>query len=324
MLTGYEKAAIFLRTIGEDRAAEVLKSLAVDEISKLSSYMSKVGSVGKADVDLVFREASDRITTGELQPVGTDYIRRILEKVLGVDRAERVLSLIESENPIESLQDVDPKTLANFLVTEHPQTVALALCLLEPPQAAEVLANLPDTIKSDVAMRVASTERIPTHAIEELEEALKGLEMNRGKGTKVGGIKTVAEILNQSDRTTEQMILENIDEHDTALADSIRQLMFVFEDLSGVDDRGIQSILKEVSTDDLSLALKTASETIKEKVFKNMSTRAATILQEEMEVKGPVRVSEVEKAQQNIVKVARRLEEEGRIVLGGKGGEQLV
>ena len=134
----------------------------------------------------------------------------------------------------------------------------------------------------------------------------------------------MAEILNSVERTTEQMILENIDEHDTALADSIRQLMFVFEDLSGVDDKGIQSILKEVSTDDLCLALKTSSETLKEKIFKNMSSRAATILKEEMEVRGPVRVSEVEKAQQNIVKVARRLEEEGRIILGGKGGEQLV
>ncbi len=324
MLTGYEKAAIFLRTIGEDRAAEVLKSLAMDEISRISSYMSKVGSVGKADIDMVFNEASSRITTGELQPVGQDYIRRILEKVLGPDRADRVLALIESESPIESLQDVDPKTLANFLTTEHPQTVALALCLLEPPQAAEVLVNLPDTMRADVAMRVAVTERIPTHAIEELEEALKGLELTRGSGTKVGGIKTVAEILNSVERTTEQMILENIDEHDTALADSIRQLMFVFEDLINVDDKGIQSVLKEVSTDDLSLALKTSSETLKDKIFKNMSSRAATILKEEMEVRGPVRVSEVEKAQQNIVKVARRLEEEGRIILGGKGGEQLV
>ena len=324
MLTGYEKAAIFLRTIGEDRAAEVLKSLAMDEISRISAYMSKVGSVGKADIELIFNEASSRITTGELQPVGQDYIRRILEKVLGPDRADRVLALIDAESPIESLQDVDPKTLANFLTTEHPQTVALALCLLDPPQAAEVLVNLPDTMRADVAMRVAVTERIPTHAIEELEEALKGLELTRGSGTKVGGVKTVAEILNSVERTTEQMILENIDEHDTALADSIRQLMFVFEDLSGVDDKGIQSILKEVSTDDLSLALKTSSETLKDKIFKNMSSRAATILKEEMEVRGPVRVSEVEKAQQNIVKVARRLEEEGRIVLGGKGGEQLV
>lgn len=324
MLTGQEKAAIFLRTIGEDRAAEVLKSLEVDEISKISAFMSKVGSVGKADIDMVFREASDKITTGELQPVGNDYIRRILEKVLGPDRAERVLALIEAESPIESLGDVDPKTLANFLVTEHPQTTALALCLLDSPQAAQVLANLPDAIKGDVAMRVASTERIPTHAIEELEEALKGLEMTRGSGTKVGGVKTLAEILNQSERTTEQMILENIDEHDTSLADSIRQLMFVFEDLVNIDDKGIQTILKEVSTDDLSLALKTSSETLKDKVFKNMSTRAATILKEEMEVRGPVRVSEVEKSQQNVLKVARRLEEEGRIVLGGKGGEQLV
>jgi flagellar motor switch protein FliG len=199
------------------------------------------------------------------------------------------------------------------------------LALLEAPQASEVLARLPDNLREDVIRRIATTEKIPESALSELEEVLKGqLDINKGKGRKIGGIKAVAEILNNSDRSTEQSVLEKIEKENQKLADSIRQLMFVFDDLIQVDDKGIQSILKEVRTEDLSLALKTAAAGLKDKIFKNMSQRAGQILKEEMETRGPAKVSEVEKAQQSIVKIARRLETEGKIVIGGRGGDELV
>jgi flagellar motor switch protein FliG len=321
--SGFEKAAIFLRGLGEERAAEVLKALDIKDISLISSHMNSL-AISPGDIEKVFKEASEMISAGDTFGGTGEYIRRVLAKVLGEDKAQRVLDTMAQENPISSIKDIDTNTLSNFLVTEHPQTIALALCLLEPAQAAEVLSRLPEAMRADVAVRMASTGRIPSNAIEELEESLKQLEAGKSRGTRVGGVKAVAEMLNQADRNTEQSIFEKMEEENAELAESIRQFMFIFEDLVSVDDRGIQAIMKEVSTEDLVLALKTASEALREKIFSNMSQRAVQILKEEMEVKGPVRVSEVETAQQNIVKVARRLEEEGKIVLAGKGGEEYV
>ncbi len=323
--SGFDKAAIFLSYIGEETAAEIMKNLDMKVIGRITTNMSRLGGINRTDVDAVLSEISESIQKGEVMIGGSEYVSKVLKRGLGEDNANKILEMASKESTIESLRWVDSKTLSNFLVTEHPQTVALVLCLLEPTQAAEVLASFPDRLKADVAMRIAMTERIPKSAIDELNEVLKGqIDIGKGKGRKLGGSKTVAEILNQTDRSTEQMILENIESQNNVLADSIRQLMFVFDDLVKVDDRGIQMILKEISTEDLSLALKTASEGLKEKIFKNMSQRAAQILKEEMEVKGPVKVSDVEKSQQNIVKVARKLEEEGKIVIGGKAGEELV
>lgn len=324
-INGYEKAAIFLSFLGEDAASEILKNLDVSDIGKITSCMTRMGKVDKAIVDEVLKEAKEAITKGDVRVGGAEFIKKALIKGLGDEDASKILEMASKEGPLDALRWVDPKTLAAFLMTEHPQTIALVISLLEPVQGAEVLLSLPDSIKADVALRIATTERIPESAIEELKEVLKGqLEMGKGRGKRIGGIKTVAEVLNHCDKTTEQLVLEKIEEQNDAIAESIRQLMFVFDDLVNVDDRGIQMILKEISTDDLSLALKTSSEALKEKIFKNMSQRAAQILKEEMQTKGPVRVSDVEKAQQNIVKVARRLESEGKIILAGKGGEELV
>jgi flagellar motor switch protein FliG len=324
-LSGYEKAAIFLSTLGEDAAAEVLKGLNVKEIGKITMQMTRLKTIPRDTVDNVLREASDSLTKGDIRVGGEDFAKKILSKGLGEDGATKMLEMASKEGPLEALRWVEAKTLVNFLVTEHPQTIALIICLLEPLQAAEVLSALPETIKADVAMRIASTDRIPESAIEELKEVLKGqLEMGKTKGKRMGGTKTIAEILNQCDRSTEQAVIGKIEEQNNTLADSIRKLMFVFDDLVKVDDRGIQMILKETSADELSLALKTASEALKEKIFKNMSQRAAQILKEDMQTKGPVKVSDVEKAQQNIVKVARKLETEGKIVLAGRGGEEVV
>lgn len=324
-MSGYEKAAIFLSALGEEAASEVLKGLDVKEIGQITMYMTRLKTVSRDTIDNVLREVSNNVSKGDIRVGGEEYAKKILSRGLGEDSASKIMEMASKEGPLESLRWVDAKTLVNFLVSEHPQTIALIICMLEPLQAAEVLSALPETIKGDVAMRIASTDRIPENAIEELKEVLKGqLEMGQNKGKKLGGTKTIAEILNQCDKSTEQAVLGKIEEQNDLLADSIRKLMFVFDDLAKVDDRGIQMILKETGTEELSLALKTASEVLKVKIFKNMSQRAAQILKEDMQTKGPVKVSDVEKAQQNIVKVARKLETEGKIILAGRGGEELV
>lgn len=322
-ITGYEKAAIFLTAIGEDAAAEIMKSLDLKEIGKITSHMTRMKSIKEEDVKSVFREASQKVQKGEIYFGGEDYVKQMLIKGLDEKTAKKILEKAAVESTLESLKKVDAKKLTNFLLTEHPQTISLILSLLDPGQAATVLATLPKSLKVDVAMRMATTEGIPVDAIEEIEDVLRSeLDLERSEGIKVGGVKKVALILNQTDKSTEELILENIESHDYELADAIRQYMFVFEDLSKIDDRGIQMVLKEVSTEDLSLALKTASDGIKTKIFKNMSKRASEILKEDMDVRGPVRVSEVEKAQQNIIKIARKLSEEGKIILPGSSEEE--
>lgn len=324
--TGYEKAAIFLSALGEEAAAEILKNLDMQEIGKITSQMTQLHTVTAATVKEVMDEAIGMMSKGDMHMGGEDFVKSILHKGLGAEGAEKILDQVSKASPLESLKWVEAKTLTNFLVTEHPQTIALIVCLLEPIQAAAVLSALPDKIKADVALRVATTERIPENAVLELNEVLKSqLDLGgKGKGKKLSGTRIVAEIMNNVDRATEQLIIERIEEQNSVIADAIRALMFVFDDLSKVDDRGIQMILKEISTDDLSLALKTASEALKEKIFKNMSQRAVTILKDDMSTKGPAKVSDVEKAQQNVLKVARKLEQEGKIVLAGRGGEELV
>lgn len=324
-LKGYEKAAIFLSAIGEEAASEILKNLDISEVSMIALHMSRLKGINKTVVDEVFKEASEKISKGILHLGGEEYVKNILNKGFGEEGAEKVLDLASKEDAASSLKGVDTKTLSNFLMAEHPQTKALVISLLEPAQAAEVLSSMPEDVKADVAMRIAATERIPESAIEEILEILRGhMDVSKNKGRKLGGAKTIAEILNHCDKATEQAVLEKIETYDDNLADTIRKFMFIFDDLIYVDDRGIQTILKEVSIDELSIALKTASEALKEKIFKNMSQRAAQILKEEMQSKGPVRVSDVEKAQQNIVKIARKLEAEGKIIIAGRGGEELV
>lgn len=326
-LSGYEKAAIFLSSIGEEAAAEVLRGLDVKDIGKITMHMTRLKKLDRDTVDAVVREVSETVSRGDILVGGEEFVKKMLTKGLGDDGASKIMELASKEGPLESLRWVDTKTLVNFLTAEHPQTIALIICLLEPLQAAEVLSALAEPLKSDVAIRIATIERIPEKAIEDLKEIVRGqleLGAGKGKGAKLGGTRAVAEILNQCDRSTEQTVLGKIEEQNSALADSIRQLMFVFDDLVKVDDRGIQMVLKEVSSEELTLALKTASEALKTKIFKNMSQRAVEILKEDMQARGPVKVSDVEKAQQSIVKVARKLETEGKIVLAGKGGEELV
>ncbi|MGB9715113.1 MAG: flagellar motor switch protein FliG [Thermodesulfovibrionales bacterium] len=324
-LNGYAKAAIFLSSIGEDAAAEVLKHLDVKDVEKVSKYMTRLRKIKKSTIQEVIKEAQEMLSKEEIYIEGEELAKRILSKRLSEEEVKRILKSAVDESALETLKLIDPKTLLNFLIGEHPQTIALIISLLEPAQAAEILTSLPEELMADVTMRIAMTEKISQTAIEEINEVLKGnLKISKGKEKKIGGVKIVAEILNQCNRTYEETILEKITEKNSNLAESIRQHMFVFDDLVKVDDKGIQTILKEVSTDELAIALKTCSEALKEKIFRNMSQRAVQILKEEMQTKGPVRVSDVEKAQQGIISVARKLEEEGKIILAGRGGEEFV
>jgi flagellar motor switch protein FliG len=325
-MNGFEKAAIFLSTIGEDVAAQILKVLDNEMIGKVSSYMARVKKKDRGKIEVVFKETLEKVSSGEIHVGGEDYVKNILTKGLGGQDAEKILEMVSKESPLESLKWVNAKTLSSFLLTEHPQTIALILCLLEPEQAAEVMEALPEQVRADVAYRVAGTERIPESALEEIEEVLKvQLDMSKAGDSKAfQGTKVIAEILNQCERNTEQSILENIESQDDKIAESIRELMLVFDDLENIDDKGIQAILKELSTEDLSLALKTATDAFKEKVFSNMSQRAVSILKEDMENKGPVKVSDVEKAQQNIVKIAKKLDDDGKIMIAGRGKEEMV
>ena len=260
-----------------------------------------------------------------MQGVDEAYIKDVLVKAFGPDSAKKLIDKIESgASAFDVLRWLDTGAIANMLSREHPQTIAIILAHLEPTQAAEVLGKLPENLKIDVSLRIASLDQISPAILVDLEDVLQSQLQSYTRGKKIGGIRTVSEILNQMDRASEDLILKNIEEKDQILADEIRKLMFTFDDLISIDDKGIQMVLKEITTDDLSLALKMAVDELKAKIFKNMSQRAVQILKEEIETKGAVKVSDVEKAQMNIVRVARRLEEEGKIVIGGKGGEELI
>lgn len=322
-LSGVEKAAAFLSLIGEDAATQVFKHLDPLDLARVIPMMAKV-KIPQELADTVLEDFC--VKTGSvMQGVDEAYIKDVLVKAFGPDTAKKLIDKIESgASAFDVLRWLDTGAIANMLSREHPQTIAIILAHLEPTQAAEVLGKLPENLKIDVSLRIASLDQISPAILVDLEDVLQSQLQSYTRGKKIGGIRTVSEILNQMDRASEDLILKNIEEKDQILADEIRKLMFTFDDLISIDDKGIQMVLKEITTDDLSLALKMAVDELKAKIFKNMSQRAVQILKEEIEAKGAVKVSDVEKAQMNIVRVARRLEEEGKIVIGGKGGEELI
>jgi flagellar motor switch protein FliG len=322
-LSGVEKVAAFLSIVGEEAATQVFKHLDPLELARIVPMMAKV-KLSPEEANAVIKDFYDKAENAMLA-VDEEYIKKILTKAFGEDQAKKLIEKIETgASAFDILRWLDSSAVAQMLTREHPQTIAIVLAHLEPTQAAEVLAKLPEHIKIDVSLRIASLDQISPTILGELEDVLQSQLQSYTRGRKIGGIRTVAEIMNQMDRASEDLILKNIEEKDQILADEIRKLMFTFDDLIHIDDRGIQMVLKEITTDDLALALKMASDELKAKIFKNMSQRAVQILKEEMEAKGAVRVSDVEKSQMNIVRVARRLEEEGKIVIGGKGGEEVI
>lgn len=326
-LTGEQKSAILLRAIGEDAAAQVMKQLDPKEIKKLGSFMNGTAQISKEEEDAVISDFKASSATGEVQFQAKDFIKSILTKALGPEKAARIIeSMTRKSYPgLEALKWVDVKTIAQMLKIEHPQTVAVILAHLESEQAGQVLAALPESMRGDVALRLATMEDVQPDVLEELSQSLQEtLLASKGLGAQsIGGAEVMADILTRMDKANEGGIMAKIAEKSQPLADAIRALMFVFDDLIKLDDRGMQELMKEISKEDLPLALRGANTDIKEKFFKNMSSRAAEMLKDDMESKGPVKVSDVEKAQQNILKVCRKLEEEGRIVVAGAGEEML-
>ncbi|MCZ6647182.1 MAG: flagellar motor switch protein FliG [SAR324 cluster bacterium] len=332
-MTGPKKAAILLLALGEEGAADIIKNLEDSEIQQVGYYMARFTDVSPEELDVVLEEYYNKSISdsgGFMINASGDFVKNTLSKALGGERAKELvdnLSANVEESALESLKWLEPKAIANFITHEHPQTIALILAHLEDPeQTATVLKELPENLQADVVYRMSILESIQPGVVNEIDEVLsREMQASGAMGTsKVGGIESVAEMLNSLDKSTETRILATIEESNPDLAEQIRELMFTFEDMVLIDSRGMQNIIKEVAQPELVLALKTASEPIKELIFASMSQRAADMLREDLEVMGPVKVSDVEKSQQNMVKIARRMEEEGKIVIGGRGGGDVV
>lgn len=328
MLDGITKAAILLLAVGPAAAGKVLKNLSQEEVEEVTRQLASLGRVPPEYQDAVVTEfyglslASDYVTEGNLE-----FAKSILKDSMDPKQAERVLAQIQTQvqrTPFAFLQRAESENLLTFIQEEHPQTIALILCHLPHHKAAEILSGLPIQKQLEVIKRVANMEQTNPEVIREVEKGLESRlsSMLTQSMEKAGGVPTVSEILNLADRATEKGILEGLESDDPDLVEQIRRLMFVFEDVKMVNDKGIQSVLKEVDNEELALALKTASEELKEKIFKNMSERAAQLIAEEMQFMGPVKVSDVESAQQRIVDVVRRLEESGEVVIQGRGGDE--
>ena len=329
-IPGPERAAIFMMSLGEQGAAEVLKHMGPREVQKVGTAMATLNNVSNAQVTHVLTEFAGVIEEQSAVGIGSDdYIRNVLIGALGEDKAGGVIDRIlmgKNAKGLESLKWMDPRAVADVVKNEHPQIIAIVLSYLESDHAAEVLSHLQDRTRTDVLMRIATLDGVPPVALQELNEVLEKQFSGSSKMQKsgVGGVKTAADILNFMDGASETAITEAITEQDEALAQSIQEQMFVFENLLEVDDRGMQAILRDVQSDSLILALKGADDAMKEKIFSNMSSRAAEMMRDDLEAKGPVKLKEVEDAQKEILAVAKRLADAGDISLGGKGDDEYV
>jgi flagellar motor switch protein FliG len=333
-LNGSEKAAILLLNLGEELAGKVLGVMEQEEIQHLGNYMASIGTFSPELSRAVNEEFLRNSLSGGPRgfSVGNvSSVRKLLESALGEDQAEDLISNLSvptEEAGIETLRVMDPKTIANFLKNEHPQTIALILAHLDAGKSAEIVSMLNEDIRGDVAYRLATLDRIPPTVINDLDTIL-GDELaasGSGQTQQVGGVHAVADLLNYVDKSNENLIISKIDELNPELAEEVRNLMFTFDDLIYIDDRGIQQVLREVGNEDLTLALRGAGDEVREKILENLSERAADLIKEDLESMGPVRLSDVETAQQGITNTASRLEDEGKIVIarGGGGGEVLV
>lgn len=329
-LNGRQKAAVFLVTIGSEISAEIFKHLREDEIETLTFEIARLESVDSELRDSVLQEfqelmmAQDFITAG-----GIDYARELLEKSLGSQKAVDIINRLTSSlqvRPFDFIRRTDPTHLLNFIQQEHPQTIALILAYLEPQKAATILSNLSHEVQSDIAKRIATMDRTSPETLREVERVLekKLSTISSEDYTAAGGVESVVEILNLVDRTTEKGIIENLEEEDPELAEEIKKRMFVFEDIVMLDDRSIQKVLREVDSAELAKALKSVDNEVQDKIFRNMSKRASQLLKEDMEYMGPIRMKDVEEAQQKIVSIIRKLEEAGEIVIARAGEDEMV
>jgi len=329
-LNGSDKAAILLLYLGPEATSKVFEHMEDNEIKRISQSMAQLGYVHRNVIQEVVNEYT-QITdpaTGIFSQ-GEEFVRRILEKALGPVKAEALLKELSVANYgdiTDMLASMDSKTIANFLSQEHPQTIAVILAKLKPKQTSEIIGFLPQELQADVVMRIADVDQVSPEIIADIEEVMRR-ELNSIGGIqrfKVGGVEKVVDMFNHFDRSREKQILDKLDVIKPPLAEVIRKHLFTFEDFIHLDDRGIQAIMREVSNDTLTLAMKTATDELKDKIFKNISSRAADMIREDLEVMGPVRLSDVERAQSEIIKVVRRMEEEGQLVIAGRGGDDVL
>jgi flagellar motor switch protein FliG len=330
LMTGAQRAAILLLTLGEEDAATVLKHLGARDVQSVGTAMAALKNVSKEQVEGVITRLTDDLGQHTALGVGTeDYIRKVLINALGESKAGSVIDRIllgRSSKGLESLKWMESRAIGEMISQEHPQIIALVLAHLEPDQAAEVLGYLAPRVRSDVIMRIATLDGVQPHALNELDEIMERQfsgNTNKLKSATVGGLKAAAAILNSMETSREAELMTSIRGLDNALGEKIEELMFVFDDLADLDDRSMQALLREVSSATLITALKGAEPAMREKIFANMSKRAADMLRDDLEVKGPVRVSEVDAAQKEVLASARRLSEAGQITLSG-GGEEFV
>lgn len=329
VLTGVERAAILLLALGEDDAAVVMRGLGPKEVQKVGIAMASMAHVSRETVRNVLSDFMNSAQGQTSLGVNSDsYVRNVIVKAVGEEKAKNILDLIllgASTKGLDTLKWMDPRAVADVIRLEHPQIIAIVLAYLEADQAAEVLSLLPERIRPDILLRIATLEGVNPAALQELnnimEKNFSGKTTVKSSG--IGGLKTTASILNFLDSTMESQIMENIHEVDSEMASRIQDLMFVFENLLDIDDKSIQVLLREVSTDVLLIALKGSDEAMREKFFKNMSKRAAEMLKDDLESKGPVKLSDVEVAQKDVLATARRLAEAGEISLSG-GDDQYV
>lgn len=327
---GARNAAILLLTLGEQDAAEVLKHLSARDVQAVGSAMAGLTSVTRDQVEQVLNRLNEDVGRQTALGVGTeDYIRKILTNALGESKAGGLIDRIllgRSSKGLESLKWMESRAIAELINLEHPQIIALVLAHLEPDQAAEVLGYLPPRVRSDAVMRIATLDGVQPHALNELDEIMERQfsgNSTKLKSANVGGLKAAADILNAMETSREAELMSAIRSQDAGLGGKIEELMFVFDDLAGLDDRSMQSLLREVPSARLTVALKGAEPAMREKIFANMSKRAADMLRDDLEVAGPVRVSEVDAAQKEVLMIARRLADAGQLTLAG-GGDDFV
>jgi flagellar motor switch protein FliG len=329
-LTGPQKAAMVLVHLGRERAGKVLRVMRESEVEDLMAEVARLGDVDPKQMERTLTEFRDMAAAHMyFAKGGLNFAREMLEESLGKDKAREIverLTLTTMELPFEFLRAADPRQVLSFLQDEHPQTIALVLAHILPDQAALVMSGLPEGVQGEVARRVAQMDRTSPEVIRQVESVLERKSstlLQPNESSNAGGIQPLVEILNRSDRTTEKLILENLARTDPELADEVRNRMFVFEDITSLEDRSIQLVLREIDSKELAVALKGVREDVRDKVLSNMSERASITLKEEIDLLGPVRLKQVEEAQGNIVKAIRRLEEAGQIIVS-RGGEEFV
>lgn len=326
-----DRAAVLLLSLGEEDAAEILKHLGPKEVQRIGAAMTRLTNITRDQVEVVLSNFFELVQTQTSLGVGSDeYIRNMLVSALGEEKAGSLADRIlmgGNTSGLDTLKWMNSRAVSDVIRYEHPQIQAIVIAYLDSDQAAEVLGYLDERVRLDIILRIASIESVQPQALQELNDILeKQFSSSSGNtaAAALGGIKCTADIMNFLDTSAESQLIESLREVDEDLAQEIQDLMFVFDNLSEVDDRGIQALMREISSDVLILALKGADEAVKGKIFGNMSSRAADLLKDDLEAKGPVKVSEVEAAQKEILSIARRMSDAGEIVLGSKGGEEMI